>query len=313
MTALTRRALGGLALAAPVAARAAASLGRLRVGYQKSGILALLKGRHTLEDALGPDGIAVTWHEFPAGPPLLEALNAGAVDFGYTGDTPPIFAQAARADLRYVAFEPAPGQSSAILVRKDGPIHGLGDLKGRTVAVTKGSSAHNVLVQALRHAGLGWSDIRPAYLAPSDSAAAMRSGSVAAWAIWDPYYAAAQLFPETRVLTDAVGIAPSNQFFLARRETVERAPAVVVKAVTEIARVAKGVAANPDEFVQVLTRETGVPEAAVRVAVARGNYDVGFITDKAMAEQQAIADTFHQLGLLPNAIRVRDIAWTPLS
>ena len=310
MTKLTRRALGALLLSAPFA-RAAAPVGQLRVGYQKIGALPLLKGRRVLEDALAPQGVAVSWHEFPTGPSLLEALNGGAIDFGYTGDTPPVFAQAAGADLLYVASQPAPGQSSAILVRKDSPIRALADLKGRTVAVTKGSSAHNVLVRALRYAGLEWRDIRPAYLSPSDAAAAFRRGAVDAWSIWDPFYAVAEQDPDTRVLTNAVGIAPSNQFFLARRPIVQAAPGVITQVIGEIARATKWIESNQDELVRVLSRETGVPEAAERVAAARGNYDVGFVTDSVVVQQQAIADTFHDLGIIPQPIRVRDAVWTP--
>ena len=310
MTRLTRRALGALLLSTPFA-RAAAPIGQFRIGYQKIGTLPLLKARRVLEDALAPQGVAVSWHEFPAGPPLLEALNGGAIDFGYTGDTPPVFAQAAGADLLYVASQPAPGQSSAILVRGNSPVRALADLKGRTVAVTKGSSAHNVLVRALRHAGLTWRDIRPAYLAPSDAAAAFRQGAVDAWSIWDPFYAVAQQDPDTRVLTDAEGIAPSNQFFLARRPVVRAAPGVITQVIGEVARATKWIEANQDELVRLLSRETGVPEAAERVAAARGNYDVGLITDSVVAQQQAIADTFHDLGIIPRPIRVRDAVWTP--
>jgi sulfonate transport system substrate-binding protein len=220
-----------LAIAAlPSAARAAGS--RLRMGYQKNGALLILKQKGTLESRLAERGVAVSWHEFPSGPPLLEALNADGIDFGATGDTPPLFAQAAGADLVYVAYQPAPGKSSAILVRADGPIRALGDLKGRSIAVTKGSSAHNVLVQALKRAGLAYGDIRPVYLQPPDAAAAFRQGAIDAWSIWDPFYAIAERDPGTRVLTTAETVAPSNSFFLARRAyAVESAP--VVAAVIE--------------------------------------------------------------------------------
>lgn len=313
---LPRRALarllgvGAFLAALPRPSRAAMPL---RVGYQKSGALLVLKGQRALEERLGPQGVTVTWHEFPAGPPLLEALNAGSIDFGATGDTPPLFAQAAGADLLYVAYQPVPGRSSAILVRQDGPVRTLADLKGRTIAFTKGSSAHNVAVRVVQHAGLQWGDVRPVFLAPSDAAAAFRQGAVDAWSIWDPFYAIAEADPTTRVLTTAEGIAPSNSFFLARRALVREQPAVVQAVVAEIAAAARWIEGHQDDLARLMARETGVPEGIQRVAAARGNYDVGLMTDAVAAQQQSIADTFHQLRILPRPLRVRDAVWTPTS
>src|SRR5690349_11196688 len=82
--------------------RAYAADKRLRIGYQKYGTLVLLKEHRTLERRLAPLGYDITWTEFPGGPQLLEALNVGAIDFGTTGEAPPIFAQAAGAPLLYV-------------------------------------------------------------------------------------------------------------------------------------------------------------------------------------------------------------------
>jgi aliphatic sulfonates family ABC transporter substrate-binding protein len=190
---LTRRVfLAGFA-AAPVAAHAAGL--ELRIGYQKNGTLLVMKHLGTLERRLAPQGVSVAWHEFNSGPPMMEALNAGSVDFGATGDMPPLFAQAAGAPVVYAAYQPSPGGSAAILVRQDGPIRVLGDLRGKRVAFVKGSSAHNVVVRVLRAAGLTYGDIHPVYLAPADATAAFRQGAVDAWSIWDPFYAIAQQDP----------------------------------------------------------------------------------------------------------------------
>ena len=219
---ITRRGLAALLAAAPLApvslapvslasvplavspraARAAPS--RLRLGYQKNGSLVILRRQGTLEALFAPRGTAVQWVEFPSGPPLLEALAAGAVDFGATGDTPPIFAQAAGTDLVYVGAQPLRGANSAILVHRDAPIHSLADLRGKRVAFTKGSSAHNVVLKALDRAGLKPADIQHVNLQPPDAAAAFRTRGIDAWSIWDPFFAVAELDPQTRVLTTAV-------------------------------------------------------------------------------------------------------------
>lgn len=125
----------------------------VRIGYQKYGTLVLLKGKGLLEKKLKSIDYTVEWTEFPGGPQLLEALNAGAVDFGSTGETPPIFAQAANAPLVYIAHEPPAPRGEAILVAKDSPIKAVADLKGKKVAFNKGSNVHYLLVKALEEAG----------------------------------------------------------------------------------------------------------------------------------------------------------------
>ena len=142
----------------------------LRIGYQKSAInLVILKQQGVLEKRF--PNTKVSWIEFPAGPQLLEALSVGALEFGLTGDSPPVFAQVAGKDLYYVGAEPAKPESSAVLVLQDSPIKSLGDLKGKKIALQKGSSAHYLLVRALEKAGVLWGDIQPIYLTPADARA----------------------------------------------------------------------------------------------------------------------------------------------
>jgi aliphatic sulfonates family ABC transporter substrate-binding protein len=311
---LSRRSFAATALAASLAlpdSHPHAASGRIRIGYQKNGALLILKQQRRLEARLAPLGVTVEWFEFSAGPPMLEALNADGIDFAATGDMPPIFAQAAGTDLVYVASQPAPGRSSAILVRTNGPIHSLADLNGRSVAFTKGSSAHNVVVQALHQAGLAWSDIRPIYLAPADASAAFRQGSVEAWSIWDPFYAIAERDPETRVLTNAEGFAPSNSFYLASRALVRSHDRLVREVIAEIALITREIETHQDELARVMAAATGIPEDIQRIAAARGNYDVGFITEAVIAQQQHIADSFRSLRLIPTSIRIRDAVWAP--
>ena len=151
-----RRGVAALLTAASlVGAITQASAETLRIGYQKYGSLVLLRADGGLERRLAEHGIDVSWTEFPAGPQLLEGLNVGAVDFGTTGETPPVFAQAAGADLLYVAHEPPAPLSEAILLPKDSPIQSIADLKGKRVAFNKGSNVHYLLVRRRWHRR-GW-------------------------------------------------------------------------------------------------------------------------------------------------------------
>ena len=312
---ITRRGLAAFAtlataaLLAPRAARAAPR--QLRIGYQKNGSLVILRRQGTLEALLGPGGTTVQWVEFTAGPPMLEALNAGAIDFGATGDMPPIFAQAAGADLVYVGAQPIRGVSSAILVPRDAPIQSLADLKGKRVAFTKGSSAHHVVIKALDRAGLKPSDIQPINLQPSDAAAAFRTRGIDAWSIWDPFYAIAELDPGTRVLTTAEGLAPTSYFFLARRAFAAAEPGTVSALLDAINGAARWAASHPDELAALMAEVTGVPLPAQQLAAPRGVYVVQPVDEEVIARQQGIADTFHRLRVIPTRVDVRAAVWSP--
>lgn len=301
-----RRALAGL-LALPLAApRVARAAGSVRIGYQKNGSLVLIRQQRRLEAI----GLAAEWVEFQSGPPILEALNAGAIDFGATGDTPPIFAQAAGAALLYVGGQPVDGRSSGLLVPRESPIASLADLRGRRVAFTKGSSAHNFVVRALASAGLKPSDIQHVNLQPPDAAAAFRSGALDAWAIWDPFFAIAELEPTTRVLTTAQGVAPSNSFFLASARFAATQPGTIATLLEAINDVAGWAAANPEALATSLAEVTGVPLAAQRVAAPRGVYAVQRIDAAIIAQQQAIADSFAALRIIPARIDIRQAVWS---
>lgn len=290
-----------LAFAAPVK--------ELRIGYQKTGQLLVVKARKLLEQRFEPQGVSVRWVEFPSGPPLLEALNAGSIDYGYTGDAPPIFAQAARAAIRYVGAIPARGYGQAILVRKDSTVQTLADLKGKKVAVAKGSSAHNLLVTALESAKIPWSDITPVYLAPADAASAFARGAVDAWSIWDPFYAIAELKQNARPLPIDPAATLQNSFFLANRDFLAAHPDLVAAINADVAAATEWAAAHRGEVAELLSEASGVDLAAQQKSVDRAEFTFSGLTEKVVAEQQAVADRFQRLGLIPAPIVVRDVVW----
>ncbi|MFG1421135.1 aliphatic sulfonate ABC transporter substrate-binding protein [Roseixanthobacter liquoris] len=280
------------------------------VGYQKSsGILVAARQQQTLEKRLKALGVEnVRWVEFQFGPPLLEALSAGAVDIGTVGDTPPIFAQAAGANLVYVAS--APATQSATLVPKTSPITSVAQLKGKKVAIAKGSSAHNFTVQALKRVGLSFADIEPVYLPPADAVAAFSSGRVDAWSVWDPYYAIAETRHGARaIVTTDDGLA-SHTFYLANRTTANVYPAVLQAALDELRQVTAWAAAHRDELAALTAQVTGVELEVQKIATARYPIQLNTISEKIVRQQQEIADTFFALGLIPRQIAVSDIVWS---
>ena len=173
------------------ASRAQAVAKEVRIGYQKTGVLVIARQQGTIEKRFAASGTSVKWVEFTSGPPLLEAISTGAADFGAVGDSPPIFAQAANANIVYAAASPI-SNGQGILVPPGSSIKSIADLKGRRVGFTKGSSAHNIVVQTLEKAGLTYNDITPVYLTPPDAGPAFANGSIDAWAVWDPYFAIAE-------------------------------------------------------------------------------------------------------------------------
>ncbi|MDH2352883.1 aliphatic sulfonate ABC transporter substrate-binding protein [Bradyrhizobium sp. SSUT112] len=296
------------ALAAP--ARAEDKPAEIRIGTQKGGFFPAVRQRQTLESAFKPLGIEVRWIDFQFGPPLLEAINVGSVDFGFVGDTPPIFAQAGGARIRYVAAVKSEGDNQAIIVPKDSPIKSLADLKGKRVAFGKGSSAHNLLVAALEKAGLSWADITPAPLAPADATAAFAKGSVDAWSIWDPYLALAELKENARVLVFDKDVHKPNAYYIANTDFVEKYPALVAKLNTSFAAEGVWAEAHHEEVAKAQSEATGVDIEAVRRFVNRSSYRVVPLDAEVVKSQQAVADRFAKLSLIPKPVNVSDIVWT---
>ncbi|WP_342152456.1 sulfonate ABC transporter substrate-binding protein [Methylorubrum sp. SB2] len=276
----------------------------VRIGYQKYGTLVLLKGRGNLEPKLKALGYRVQWSEFPSGPPLLEALNAGAIDFGSAGETPPIFAQAASDALTYVAHEPAAPKGEAILVPKASPIRSVADLKAKKVALNKGSNVHYLLVRALESTGLTLADITPVYLAPADGRAAFERGAVDAWVIWDPFFAAAEAGGNARMLTDGTGLVPNHQFYLSSRDFSAKNGAALDAVVAAVAEVDAWARDNTDAAAKELSPSVGIPAPILAAALKRQTYGIRPLDAAVTAEQQRIADTFHGLGLVPKAIDI---------
>ncbi|WP_432723494.1 sulfonate ABC transporter substrate-binding protein [Jeongeupia wiesaeckerbachi] len=306
------RHITSLLLAGLIAA-GSAHAAELHIGYQKSSLnLIVLKSRGTLEKQLAAQGHTVKWTEFQAGPQLLEALNVGSIDFGMTGDTPPVFAQSGGTQLVYVGFEPPKPQASAILVPSDSAIRTLADLKGKRIALQKGSSAHWLLIRALDKAGLKWDDIQPVWLTPSDARAAFESAKVDAWAIWDPYYAAAEKAIKPRVLTTGNGLVANQSFYLASKAFAGKQGRLLQTVFDALSDNDDFLDQKPKETAQILAKAVGLDAAIFETVVQRRpSFKVTWLNAQVVAEQQRIADRFAELKLIPKTVTVKDIVLPP--
>jgi sulfonate transport system substrate-binding protein len=283
----------------------------VRIGFQKYGKLVLLKSKGTLEEKLKAVGCKVVWTEFPSGPPLLEALNVGAIDFGNTGEAPPIFAQAAGAPIQYVAYEPPAPKGEAILVPKHSKLTSVADLKGKKIALNKGSNVHYLLVKALETAGVKYSEVEPVFLAPADARAAFERGAVDAWVIWDPFQAAAEAATGARTLADGTGIVSNYQFYFSSKKFIESNPRIVDLVLAQLSEVDDWAKGDIHAVADQLAPTIGLPVGVVEIALRRQAYGIKPITDSVIADQQQVADTFFALGLLPKQIKISDVARRP--
>jgi sulfonate transport system substrate-binding protein len=295
-------------LLAPISGNSAT----LRIGYQKAAsTLVLLKAHGTLEKKLAPLNVEVKWLEFAAGPQLLEGLNLGSIDFGYVGEVPPIFALAAGAPLVYTAYELPTPEAEGILVPKDSPIRTIADLKGKKIAFNKGSDVHWLVVKALEDAGLKYGDIQPAYLAPADARAAFQNGAIDAWAIWDPFFVAAQRQIGARVLTTAKGIVNRHQYFVSTRSFSEKNAEVVKILMQELGEVGQWVRDNYAEAAKELAPIQGLEPDIIEASLRHYEHIYKPIDDAVLADQQRIADTFYALKLIPQKLSVKDAVMKP--
>ena len=294
----------------PSQARAAPSASHervtVRIGYQKIGSPFLLKARaDSLNAVLEANGAKAEWTEFQAGPPILEAMRGDAVDIGYVGETPPVFAQAGGVPFVYVARDPAAPKSEAILVPKGSKISKVSDLKGKRVALNRGSNVHYLLLKALEEAKLTLKDIEVTFLAPADARSAFDSGKVDAWVIWDPFQAAAEI-AGARVLRDGEGLVENQFFYVARREFAEKHADLVRVVLKEFETLSKWAGEHPEEASTLLAKSSGIAYEALLQAEKRHMYGVKSFSSEAVKQQQEIADAFFKIEVIPKSIKIEE-------
>jgi len=282
----------------------------VRIGWQKgSSVQVLARKQQVIEQRLKTLGVdSVKWVEFQFGPPMLEALGAGAIDVGAVGDTPPIFAQAGGSNIVYAAASPS--APHALLVPKTSPIKTLADLKGKKVAFGRGSSAQNVTIKALALAGLTLKDIEPVYLAPADATAAFNGGNIDAWIVWDPYYAIAETRYDAKVIASTADKRlASSSYYIAHRDFASKYPALLSAVLDEFRKITIKAGENREELAALAAEATGIDAKVWRISFNRSEFTLGPVTETNILQQQQLADSFLALGIIPKKINVREAVW----
>ncbi|HAU5564317.1 TPA: sigma-54-dependent Fis family transcriptional regulator [Serratia fonticola] len=281
----------------------------LRIGYQKFGNLGVLKARQSLEQCFAKKGVSVLWSEFPAGPQLLYALQNNEIDFGTTGEVPPIFAQSNGNAVTYIAWEPPAPSSVGIIVPNNSDIQSIADLRGKRISVNKGSNVHWLLLQLLEEAGIALDELKVVYAPPKYPLTASDYLAVDAWMMWDPLLSAAESNPELRVLANGEGRVRNHQFYLARREYVEKHHDVAQQLVVSLQQTGIFIDNHRQEAAGLLAQELGLDLLAVERALTRRSHKTRSMAFEVIREQQIIADRFYALGLINKPVRVREAVW----
>ena len=294
-------ALGAAAaLALPAAGLHAQQRQVLKAGDQKGGLRALLEAAGAL-DGIGYD---IQWSEFPAAAPLAEALNAGAVDSGPIGDAPLVFALAAGTRIKAIGANRSDSYGTAVLVRPDSPLKSAADLKGRSIATNRGSIGHYVTLKAITRAGLKPEDVNIRFLAPADAKLALTQGSVDAWATWEPYTALAETSKHARVLVSGRGLLPGLSYLAATDDAIAAKRPVLQDYLQRIVRAQRWSYRNVDAYSATLARIIGIPAEAARLQFERRQQQWVAIDSQVIADQQATADFYRQVGLIKQPLQV---------
>lgn len=284
----------------------------VRIGVSKFGaLLNFLRARKTLEPKLAKLGVRVEWKEFVAGPQLMEALSVDTIDFTYTGEPPPIFAQAIGTPVVYVANERLGPASVAVLVPRGSSLRSVRDLKGKRVGISKATNSQFIVAEALDKVGLSFADIQPVYLSPADGRVAFESGKLDAWSTWDPFQASAEKALNARILFDGKGIFSNNGFYLSTRSFANANKATIATILKEVAAVNAFADKNPRVIAETLSPRYGVPVDVLEVVERRRQHGLQPIDRRVIAAQQRVADGFFREKLLPRKVRIEDAVWRP--
>jgi sulfonate transport system substrate-binding protein len=302
-TACRRLAVGLLAAAVTLASAAAACAADtvvLRVGDQKGGNRSLLEIAGYATDL----PYQIVWSEFPAAAPILEALNAGALDVGYTGDLSFLTAYAAGAPIKAIGGTKSDPRTQAILVRADSPIRTAADLKGKRLAGTRGGWGQFLISATLEKAGIPSSAAAFAPLNPVDAKVALMAGSVDAWAVWEPYVSFATLKDGARPIADGAGLTPTITFIVASDSAIAIKRAALQDFLNRLNKARLWSLDHLDAYAQNTASLTKLPAEVLRAAYAAQRTSPIAIDDGVVRQVQEASDRATRYGILTKTLDV---------
>lgn len=284
---------------------------KVRIGYQKNGTTLLLKANGELESRLKELGYTVEWSEFNTGSSILEALNSGAIDFANASDAPSMMALSKGMDFKYIAGENSSPQTEGILVKNDGSIQSIEQLKGKKIAYNKASIAEYLLVSALATVNLTLDDIESVILSPADANIAFENGDVEAWVIWDPYMTVSES-KGNQILTTAEGIVEHRSFYYASEKFIDSNKDAVVAYVEELSKVGESIDADSSKAATILEENTGIAADVWSTSLSRRSSVATYLDDSAQADLQRLNEDLYEIGLTNNPVEnIENYIWKP--
>lgn len=284
----------------------------LRMGYQQAGDLVRVTG--VLEKRLKPLGIKVEWAQFAQGPQLMEAMNVGKIDLGSVGETPPIFAQAAGADIVYVVGSrrtQKSGRGSAIAVPPDSPIKSIKDIKGQKVVFQKASASHYFIIRALEDVGLKPKDIQVLSIPNVEASSAFLEGKISVWVTGDPHLARAEKLGKLRIIKTAEGLDTPGGYYIGRKQFAIDNPELLRIVIEEIDKIQRWAEVNPKETAKLIIPYQKLAPEVMDLILSRRGYGLRAISPELIKEQQRVADYFYKNGLLPKPVNIQEAVLTP--
>lgn len=284
-----------------------------RVGYQSAGDL--VRARKVLEKRLEPQGVNVEWAQFAQGPQLMEAMNVGKIDFGFVGESPPIFAQVAGADIVYIVGTKTTsltGRASVIAVPPESTIQKVEDIKGQEVYFQKGSASHYFIVRALQEIGLTIKDIKVKSAPTVETRGAFIEGKIPVWVSGDPHYAIAEDLGRIRVIKDSVGLDSPGGYYIARKGFALENLGLLKAAIEELHELDKWSEANRSEVTEILVKELKLkPSVAEKIVERRTFAGRRGLTPQLIKEQQRVADLFFDEKVIPKKVNIQEALLAP--
>ncbi len=284
----------------------ATKLTTVTIGYQKADPVDISRARGELAKKMKAKGYKVVFKEFQDGTALTTALKSGDIDYARVGDVPPVTAQANGLDFVYVAAGSDKVQGSGIEVKKTSGITSLADLKGKTIAYTKGTSSQYMLIQALEKAGLSTSDVKMVSMDQATAAVAFAKGTVDAWASWDPYTATAEVNNDATLLVDDTGLAKNRDFLISTKTYASKNKDVSKLLTKYLSQDMTWANNHKTQLTTMLMKMLKLKKSIVKKMVDRRTYSFGSVSDSILKEQQAIADVFYQQKIVTKKVDITD-------
>jgi sulfonate transport system substrate-binding protein len=272
----------------------------LRVGDQKGGNRSLLEISGLAKDL----PYKIVWSEFPAAAPILEALNAGALDVGYTGDLAFLSIFAAGAPIKAIGGTRANADTQAILVRNDSPIKTAADLKGKRLAGTRGGWGQYLIDATLEKAGYQTRDATFAALGPVDAKIALVAGSIDGWAVWEPYVSYAILKDNARVVADGKGLTPTLTFIVASDQAIATKREAVTDLLQRLNKARNWAREHVDDYAKNTAELTKLPEDVLARAYTAQDNRAITIDDNVLKEFQEASDRATRYGIVGKPVDV---------